>query len=106
MPFGIVSQVLMDDGRATGPVAIFNQEPARGPRGGRKKEDTVDKVTALLLGIAAWAGVAVVAVLITFNIGDKNQILMFLPILAAVVAAWAIGEFVTQRMFVESGEEG
>ena len=65
----------------------------------------MEKVAALLLGITAWAVVAVIAVLITFNIGDKNQILMFLPILAAVVGAWAIGEYVTQRVFVEH-EEG
>jgi hypothetical protein len=38
-------------------------------------------------------------VLITFNMGDKNQILMFLPILGAVVVAWAIGEVVTERVF-------
>ena len=59
----------------------------------------MNRVLLLLLGIAAWAGVALTAVLITFNIGEKNQILMFLPILAAVVAAWAIGEVVTERVF-------
>ena len=61
------------------------------------------KATALVVGIAAWAGVASVAVLIAFNMGDKNQILMFLPIIAAVVVAWAIGEAVTERVF--NGEE-
>ena len=50
------------------------------------------------------AAVAVVAALLVFNIGDKNQILMFLPILAAVIAAWAIGEVVTDRVF--GGHEG
>ena len=59
----------------------------------------MNRVLLLLLGVAAWAGVAVTAVLITFNIGEKNQILMFLPILAAVVVAWAIGEVVTERVF-------
>ena len=59
----------------------------------------MNRVLLLLLGVAAWAGVALTAVLITFNIGDKNQILMFLPILAAVVVAWAIGEVVTERVF-------
>ena len=49
------------------------------------------KLVALILGVSAWAGVAVLAVLITFNIGDKNQILMFLPILAAVIVAWPSG---------------
>jgi hypothetical protein len=57
------------------------------------------KFTALALGVAAWAGVAALAVLITFNIGDKNQVLMFLPILAAVIVAWGIGEAVTERVF-------
>jgi len=59
----------------------------------------MNKIVLLLLGVAAWAAVAVAAVLITFNIGDKNQILMFLPILAVVAAAWAIGELVTERVF-------
>ena len=39
----------------------------------------------LLGGVAAWLGVALLSVLITFNMGDKNQMLMFLPILVAVV---------------------
>jgi high-affinity Fe2+/Pb2+ permease len=59
----------------------------------------MNRVLLLVLGIAAWAGVALTAVLITFNIGDKNQILMFLPILAAVIVAWGIGEVVTERVF-------
>jgi len=59
----------------------------------------MNRILLLLIGIAAWAGVALTAVLITFNIGGKNQILMFLPILAAVVVAWAIGEVVTERVF-------
>jgi len=59
----------------------------------------LNRVLLLLLGVAAWAGVALTAVLITFNIGEKNQILMFLPILAAVVVAWGIGEVVTERVF-------
>lgn len=57
------------------------------------------RVTALALGVIAWAGVAALSVLIAFNMGDKNQVLMFLPILAAVVIAWAIGEAVTERVF-------
>lgn len=65
----------------------------------------MSKLVALAIGIAAWAGVATVASLIVFNIGDKNQVLMFLPILAAVVAAWGIGELVTERVLVEH-EEG
>jgi hypothetical protein len=59
----------------------------------------MNRVLLLLMGVGAWAGVALTAVLITFNIGEKNQILMFLPILGAVVVAWAIGEMVTERVF-------
>ena len=50
-------------------------------------------------GVVAWAVVAATAILIVFNMGTKNQVLMFLPILAVVVAAWFIGELVTQRVF-------
>jgi hypothetical protein len=63
------------------------------------------KLTALVLGIAAWAAVAGLAVVIAFNIGSKNQVLMFLPILLAVFAAWGIGEAVTERVF-NGHEEG
>jgi len=59
----------------------------------------MSRIALLLIGVAAWAAVALVAVLITFNMGGKNQILTFLPILAVVVAAWAIGEMVTERVF-------
>ena len=59
----------------------------------------MNRVLLLLMGVAAWAGVGLTAVLITFNIGEKNQILMFLPIVGAVVVAWAIGEVVTERVF-------
>jgi predicted membrane-bound spermidine synthase len=59
----------------------------------------MNRVLLLLLGVAAWAGVALTAVLITFNIGEKNQILMFLPIVAAVLVAWGIGEVVTEYVF-------
>ncbi len=52
-----------------------------------------------MAGVAAWAAVASVAILVAFNIGDRNQVLMFLPILAAVAVAWAIGEFVTGHVF-------
>jgi hypothetical protein len=59
----------------------------------------MNKGLALVAGFTAWAAAAVVAVLIVFNMGAKNQVLMFLPILAAVAAAWAIGELVTERVF-------
>ncbi|MDP9236193.1 MAG: hypothetical protein M3P30_02140 [Chloroflexota bacterium] len=63
------------------------------------------KLTALVSGIAAWAAVAALALVIAFNMGDKNQVLMFLPILVAVVVAWGIGEAVTERVFAEQKEE-
>jgi Kef-type K+ transport system membrane component KefB len=65
----------------------------------------MNKAMALMAGLAAWAVVALVAALLVFNMGDKNQILMFLPILAAVVVAWAIGEVVTERVFGGHGQE-
>jgi hypothetical protein len=71
------------------------------------KEGDVNRVLTLAAGVAAWAAVAAVAALIVFNVGTKNQVLMFLPILAVVVAAWAIGELVTERVFNgREGEEG
>lgn len=77
----------------------------RGDEDPEEKEPAVTKLTALALGIAAWVGVAALALVIAFNMGDKNQILMFLPILAAVVVAWGIGEAVTERVFAEHKEE-
>ncbi len=57
------------------------------------------KALVLVGGVVAWAVVAATAILVAFNMGGKNQVLMFLPILAVVVAAWFIGELVTQRVF-------
>lgn len=59
----------------------------------------MERLTALALGIIAWVAVGVLAVLIVFNLGEKNQVLMFLPIAVAVIAAWGIGEAVTERVF-------
>jgi hypothetical protein len=67
--------------------------------GNQKERRSMTKVVALLLGFAAWSGVIALSLLITFNIGNKNQVLMFLPILAAVFGAWAVGEVVTRRLF-------
>ena len=64
----------------------------------------MNRLAALILGIAAWAGVAALAVVTAFTIGDRNQVLMFMPILLAVVAAWGVGEAVTERVF--SKKEG
>lgn len=66
----------------------------------------MSKAIVLTGGVTAWAAVALVASLIVFNMGEKNQVLMFLPILAAVVVAWAIGELVTERVFGRQGREG
>ncbi len=65
----------------------------------------MDKALAVLVGAAAWAGVAALALLIVFNIGTKNQVLMVLPIVAAVVIAWGIGEFVTERVLTGQGRQ-
>ena len=59
---------------------------------------------ALLVGILAWAAVAGIAVSVVNAWQDENQILAFLPIVGAVVVAWAIGEVVTDRVF-ETYEE-
>lgn len=59
----------------------------------------MNKALVLVGGVVAWAVVAATAILIVFNMGAKNQVLMFLPILAVVVAAWFIGELVTERVF-------
>jgi flagellar biosynthesis protein FliQ len=65
----------------------------------RKDEEAMKRIVLFLAGVVAWASVGLLAALIAFSIGDNNQVLMFLPILAAVVVAWAIGELVTERVF-------
>jgi hypothetical protein len=69
-----------------------------------ERRKALTKFTAFLCGVAAWAAVAGLSVVIAFNIGSKNQVLMFLPIIAAVFGAWAVGEIVTSRVL--SGTEG
>jgi hypothetical protein len=64
-----------------------------------RRMDVWNKALVLAGGVVAWVVVAATAILIVFNLGTKNQVLMFLPILAVVVAAWLIGELVTQRVF-------
>ncbi len=63
------------------------------------------QIAALVAGAAAWAGVIAVALYVVFNIGTSNQVLMFLPIAAAVVAAWGIGELVTRTVFTNVKEK-
>ena len=59
----------------------------------------MSKVLALLAGVAAWCGVAALSVLMVEFYADDSQVLAYLPILAAVIAAWAVGEWVTDRVF-------
>jgi flagellar biosynthesis protein FliQ len=58
-----------------------------------------------MLGIVAWAAVGGVAVSVVNAWSDENQVLAFLPIAAAVIVAWVIGEFVTERVFATHEEE-
>jgi flagellar biosynthesis protein FliQ len=64
----------------------------------------MERLIALLVGILAWAAVAGIAVSVVNAWSDENQILAFLPIAAAVVVAWAIGEVVTERVFATHEE--
>ena len=63
------------------------------------------KLAALLLGVAAWLGVAIIAVLVVNAWSDGNQVAAFFPIAAAVVVAWLIGEWVTEQVFVPDHKE-
>lgn len=65
----------------------------------------MERIIALLVGIAAWAGVAGVAVLVVNAWSDDNQVAAFFPIAAAVFVAWLIGEWVTERVFLAAPEE-
>jgi hypothetical protein len=49
--------------------------------------------------------VGALSVLMVELFQDDNQVLAFIPILVAVVAAWAIGEVVTARVFEPVEEE-
>jgi len=61
----------------------------------------MQRAVALGLGILAWIGVAAVAVASVNAWSGDNQVLAFLPIIGAVVVAWAVGEVVTARVFGE-----
>lgn len=65
----------------------------------------MERLGLLLLGVLAWLGVAIVAVLVVNAWEDENQILAFLPIAAAVIVAWVIGEYVTENVFEKGGKE-
>ena len=65
----------------------------------------MQRIGAMALGVAAWLGVAIVAVLVVNAWQNDNQVLAFLPIAAAVVVAWLVGEWVTAHVFVGQKEE-
>jgi flagellar biosynthesis protein FliQ len=65
----------------------------------------MERAAALIIGIVAWAAVAGVAVSVVQAWSGDNQVLAFLPILGAVIVAWAIGEVVTKRLFDGDEEE-
>jgi len=69
-----------------------------------RKEAAMERFVAMILGIAAWLAVAGVALSTVNAWSDNNQVLAFLPILAAVVIAWAIGEYVTARVVGAEGK--
>lgn len=67
----------------------------------------MERTIALLVGVVAWLGVAIVAVLVVNAWADDSQVAAFFPIAAAVGVAWLIGEWVTERVFVaQQGREG
>jgi hypothetical protein len=58
------------------------------------------RVGLVLLGVIAWAGVAALAI----GMAEWDEpVWGYFPILIAVIAAWAIGEFVS-REISERGE--
>lgn len=58
------------------------------------------ELSAMVLGIAAWIGVAVFSVIAVAN---WDPLWGFFPVLAAVVAAWVIGEYVTAGSRLDGG---
>jgi len=58
------------------------------------------ELSAMVLGIAAWIGVAVFSVIAVAN---WDPLWGFFPVLAAVVGAWAIGEYVTAGSRLDGG---
>jgi hypothetical protein len=60
------------------------------------------KLTLLFIGLLAWAGVAGLALLMA---AWEEPVWGFLPIIAAVFAAWAIGEYVTDAVFVKGEKD-
>jgi hypothetical protein len=65
----------------------------------------MDRWIALGAGIAAWTAVAVIAVVVVNAWSESNRVAAFFPIAAAVLVAWLVGEWVTERVFVGRWEE-
>ena len=63
------------------------------------------KLALLGAGVLAWLGVAIIAVLVVNAWSDGNLVWPFFPIAAAVVVAWLIGEWVTERVFLSGNSE-
>ena len=57
----------------------------------------MSEAVAVLLGVLAWAGVAAAAIALQ----EWDQFWGFFVLLALVLAAWAIGEWVTERVILE-----
>lgn len=66
----------------------------------------MERTAALLFGILAWAAVGGVAISAVHAWSDDNQVLAFVPIAAAVLVAWVIGEVVTAGVFASHEEDG
>jgi hypothetical protein len=55
-----------------------------------------------ILGVLAWAGVVVLAI----GMAEWDEpVLGFFPIAGAVVLAWMIGEFVTEKVWRAGGRQ-
>lgn len=58
----------------------------------------------LALGVAVWAAVALFAVFVQATVED--QLIGFFPVLAAVIVAWAVGEYVVHPEERDARREG
>ena len=58
------------------------------------------RVALVLIGVLVWAGVALLAVAMA---AWDEPVIGFFPILIAVFAAWAIGEYLTNAYLTRDG---
>lgn len=56
------------------------------------------KLGLFAIGLLAWAGVAALSLLMA---AWEEPVWGFFPIIVAIFAAWAAGEYVTDRVWVE-----